>query len=78
MNQRALEAGARVIPSPLDQCIDSFWADNDVLKREILRDLYATGRVSFLTTQHGLEAVDIWLRQNKRAAATTGENDASD
>jgi hypothetical protein len=61
------------IPDVLQQCIDQFWADNDELKRAILRDLYANGRVCLETTAMGCRAVDIWLSAARHQDKGAGE-----
>jgi hypothetical protein len=50
------------IPDPLKACIDKFWNDNPELKVKILQDLYVHGRVCIETSENGVKAVDIWLK----------------
>lgn len=45
----------------LEAVIDKFWDDNAELRRQILRDLYAHGRVLTKTNEAGRAAVDNWL-----------------
>lgn len=82
ISPRAIEVGARTeadMPVALQQCIDEFWESNAALKREILRDFYNLGRVSYSTELHGCEAVNRWLRKDDAAvnAAQPATKDTS-
>jgi hypothetical protein len=50
------------LPDFLQVCVDRFWENNKELRDQMLRDLYATGRVSTETNKLGQRAVDIWLK----------------
>lgn len=52
------------IPDGLRQATDEFWNTNPSLKHQILRDVYARGRVSQDTNLMARAAVDVWLKRH--------------
>jgi hypothetical protein len=56
-------------PDILEECIEKFWADNPVLRRNVLRDWYNGGRVTTDTNMAGLRAVRRWLADDTTAVS---------